>query len=67
MRDLKLKGWFLRRDLVRKCSGGARSSRDVATEIDTLVEGEALAQHVVEWKSASSRLGREFLTRIPGG
>ena len=50
MRDLKLKGWFLRRELVRKCSGDARSSRDVATEIDTLVEGDALAQHVVTWK-----------------
>jgi hypothetical protein len=67
MRELKRAGWFLRRLLVRKCSGCARSSRDVSQEINALLEGGALAGTVVAWEAGKSRAERHFLTRVPGG
>jgi hypothetical protein len=67
MRDLKRNGWFLRSQLKRKCSGGARSSREVDQETSALIEGGALAQTIVSWKTGRDPQKREFMTRIPGG
>jgi hypothetical protein len=61
IRDLKRSGWFPKSELIRRAHHKGCVSRDLAAELQGLVEAEMLAAHAVEWKAASGlRQRREF-------
>jgi hypothetical protein len=68
IRDLKLNGWFPKRELIRCITGGGGfSSRDVEPELRLMVAAERLLTTTVSWKTArGSRTHRDFMTWAGG-
>ncbi len=63
IRDLKTDGWFSKRDLIRQVMHGGRASRDVKSELKTLLQAEAISCTCVSWKTSTGTWQkREFFT-----
>jgi hypothetical protein len=55
IRDLKRTGWFPKSALIRRAHHQGCSARDLASELQGLVEAELMAAHAVEWKTSTGR------------